>query len=157
MSMESNPKKDLQVKIEEIIAQEGLDLVDFKFSFYGGGYSLRCLVDYPCGGISIDKCAEINAKIVGFLEESSLLGENFTVEVNSPGLDCPLKNYKDFLRAKGSVVGVWLNNPVEAKTYLEGEIVEANEHNIVLRAKDKTYTLEPAGIKLGKARLDLKS
>jgi ribosome maturation factor RimP len=61
------------------------------------------------------------------------------------------------LRAKGSVVGVWLNNPVEAKTYLEGEIVEANEHNIVLRAKDKTYTLEPAGIKLGKARLDLKS
>ncbi|MFA5008327.1 MAG: hypothetical protein WC546_03810 [Candidatus Omnitrophota bacterium] len=155
MSMENNLKEELRKKIEEIIAQDQIELIDFKFSFYAGQYSLRCLVDYAAGGIAIDKCAEINRKIFNFLEESKLLGEDFTLEVNSPGLDYPLKNYKDFLRVKGAIVGVWLSQPVNAKTYIEGEIIDANEAGVVLKAKDRMYILEPLNIKIGKARLDL--
>lgn len=157
MNTESSLKEELKVKISQIIESEGAELVDFKFSFYGGKYSLRCLVDYSAGGITIDKCAEFNRKIFNFLEESKCLGEDFTLEVNSPGLDYPLKNYKDFLRVRGSIVGVWLNEPIDAKTYLEGEIIDSNEHSVVLKAKDKTYTLEPVNIKIGKARLDLQN
>jgi ribosome maturation factor RimP len=155
--MENNLTEELKGKIEKMIKEEGLDLVDFKLSSYGRGYSLRCLVDYAAGGIKIDQCAELNRKIFNFLEESKCLGEDFTLEVNSPGLDRPLKNYKDFLRVKGSIVGVWLNEPVDAKTYLEGEIIDSNEHSVVLKAKNKTYTLEPVNIKIGKARLDLQN
>ncbi|MDD4954751.1 MAG: hypothetical protein PHP17_01765 [Candidatus Omnitrophica bacterium] len=153
--MENNLNEELKSKIEGMIKEEGLELIDFKLSFYGGAYSLRCLIDYAAGGITIDKCAELNRRIFNLLDESKLLGEDFTIEVNSPGLDYPLKNYKDFLRSKGSIVGVWLSNPVDAKTYLEGEIIDSNEHGIFLKAKDKTYNLEPLNIKIGKARLDL--
>lgn len=155
--MENNLKEELKEKIEKIIVQEGAELVDFKFSFYGGKYSLRCLVDYTAGGISIDKCAEINGKIFSFLEENNLLGEDFVLEVNSPGLDYPLKNYKDFLRIKGNIVGVWLKSPIDAKTYLEGEIIDVNERSVALKAKDKVYTVELEKIKIGKARLDLQN
>jgi len=155
--MENNLKEALREKVERIIAEYGAEIVDFKFSFYAGAYSLRCLVDYAAGGISIDKCAEINRKISNFLEESNLLGEDFILEVNSPGLDYPLKNYKDFLRIKGNIVGIWLESPIEAKTYLEGEIIDANERNVALKAKDKVYTVELEKIKIGKARLDLQT
>jgi len=155
MNMENNLGKTLEEKIKEMAAEEAIELIDFKFSFYGNQYSLRCLVDYGSGGISIDKCAILNRKIFNFLEESKILGENFTLEVNSPGLDHPLKNYKDFLRIKGSIVGIWLNSPVDSKTYIEGEISDANECCVVLKAKDKIYTVELEKIKIGKARLDL--
>jgi len=155
--MENNLKEELREKIEKIIIEGGAELVDFKFSFYGVKYSLRCFVDYASGGITIDKCSELNRKIFSFLEETKLLGEDFTLEVNSPGLDCPLKNYKDFLRIKGNIVGIWLESPIDTKMYLEGEIIDANERNVALKAKDKVYTVGLEKIKIGKARLDLQN
>ncbi|MFA5337236.1 MAG: hypothetical protein WC330_02755 [Candidatus Omnitrophota bacterium] len=153
--MENNLGKTLEEKIKEMAAEEAIELIDFKFSFYGNQYSLRCLVDYSAGGIPIDKCAILNRKIFNFLEESKMLGENFTLEVNSPGLDHPLKNYKDFLRMKGAIAGIWLSIPVDTKTYIEGEIIDANQHHVVLKIKDKMCNVELEKIKIGKARLDL--
>lgn len=153
--MENKIEPELKEKIRQIIGQEDLELIDFKLSFYGGKYLLRCIVDYTQGGVTIDKCAELNGKIFSAIEESSVLGDDFTVEVNSPGIDRPLKNYKDFLRAKANVVGVWLGMPVENKLYIEGKILEANEKYILLKAKDKDYIIELDKIKTGKARLDL--
>ncbi|MCK9615506.1 MAG: hypothetical protein M0R48_08385 [Candidatus Omnitrophica bacterium] len=153
--MENNLGKALEEKIKEIVAEEGVEIVDFRLSSYGNQYSLRCLVDYSAGGISIDRCAVLNRKIFNFLEESKMLGEDFVLEVNSPGLDHPLKNYKDFLRMKGSIAGIWLSIPIDTKAYIEGEIIDANPRHVALKVKDKIYTVELEKIKIGKARLDL--
>ncbi len=142
-------------KVEKIINDEGAELIDIKLSFYIGDYILRCIVDYPAGGITIDKCARLNGKIVKFLEENKALGDNFIVEVNSPGLDRPLKTYKDFARMKGKIVGLWPKIPLEGKAYFEGKVSEVSEKNLTVEMKGKKYIIDFEKIHLGKEKLEV--
>lgn len=155
MNMESNVAENLKEKIKEILLSEGIELIDFKFHSHGGKYSLRCLIDYEKGGVSIDKCAEINKKICNYIEEENSLGDDFVVEVDSPGMDRPLRNRKDFLRMQDNIIGIWLNSPIEEKEYIEGEITSIDDDCILLKMKEKVYRIEFNKIKIGKVRLDL--
>lgn len=142
---------DIKDKIYDITTRRGVDLVEYKFFMSGKQAVIRCLVDYPEGGITIDECAAINKEIVVCLEQSNM-GEDFVVEVNSPGLDRKLIGYKDFLRLKGELIGLWLNEPVEGKEYIEGEICDVDEQRLVLKNKDKTFEIDFTKIKAGKKK-----
>jgi len=89
-------------KIQGIVNERGMDLVDFRIFWQAGQWVVRSLIDYPEGGITIDECSSINRLIFSFINREKFLGNDFNVEVNSPGLDRPLKEPKDFLRAKGN-------------------------------------------------------
>ncbi|MDD5194794.1 MAG: hypothetical protein PHQ96_03850 [Candidatus Omnitrophica bacterium] len=150
-----NENETLKAKIEELLKEENAELIEFKVYLHFSTYNVRCLVDYPAGGITVDTCSKFNHRIVSFLEETKLLGEDFVVEVNSPGLDRPLKEYKDFLRKLGKTIGVWLKVTQEEKAYWEGEIIEVNENGIVLKAKDKLLNIELTNINVGKEKIQL--
>jgi ribosome maturation factor RimP len=124
-------KDKLMDYVEEIIKREGAELVEFKVFLSGGKSTCRVITDYPEGGITISDCARINTMIFSFLKESQLLGEDFTVEVNSPGLKRSLKTYKDFLRVKGKNICLWLQEPYKGKEYLEGRVVDVKEEKLV--------------------------
>jgi ribosome maturation factor RimP len=147
--MLNQDNSQLKERIEGFISEGGLELIDFKISYIAGKYNLRCLVDYPQGGITIDKCAELNSKIFNFIQDGNILGDDFVVEVNSPGLDRLLKNYKDFLRVKGQTIGLWLNEP-EDKNYTEGELLDLNEQSLTLKTKDGIRRLDFSKVKTGK-------
>lgn len=140
-------------KIEKILAEEGIELIDAKLTFYAGDYRLRCLVDYVNGGITLEKCAMFNKRIVKFLEESNALGADFAVEVDSPGLDRPLKTYKDFARMIGKIVGVWPRAPLDGQMYFEGKIFDVSEQSLTLEAKGKNYIIDLDKINVGKEKL----
>lgn len=141
-------------KLEKIINEEDVELIEVKIAFSSGDYMLRCVVDYAYGGITVDKCATLNKKIIKFLEESNALGNDFIVEVNSPGLDRPLKTYKDFVRMKGKVVGIWPKAPLDGKTYFEGIISGVSEQSVTIDAKGKNHIIDFDKINLGKEKLE---
>ncbi|MCM8787879.1 MAG: hypothetical protein NC935_07525 [Candidatus Omnitrophica bacterium] len=140
-------------KIQEILQQNSIDLVDFKIFCSGKRYTVRCLIDYPYGGIKVDDCAKINEKIFSFIDETKILGEDFVVEVNSPGLDRPLQSYKDFLRFKNKEVKIWYKNDQHKDSYIEGEIVSVDQDFVLLKKEDNIINISLSKIKLGKVKI----
>jgi ribosome maturation factor RimP len=80
-------------------------------------------------GITIEKCVAINRKFYRKLEELGLFPDNdFSLEVSSPGLDEPLKLYRQYRRNIGRPVEVILNDG----TKVEGKLLDAQESRIVV-------------------------
>ncbi|MBN3039594.1 MAG: hypothetical protein JW867_00530 [Candidatus Omnitrophica bacterium] len=145
----------LRDKIAEITAAEGIDIVEYRLFLSNGIKVVRCVVDYRQGGITIDACARINKKVVSFLNESRLLGGDFSVEINSPGLDRPLNSPRDFLRVKGKTVCLWLNEQVEKSGYLEGELTEVSDDDLTIIHKGSPLKIKFCSIKTGKERISI--
>ena len=91
-----------------------------------------------------------------YLEESKTLGEDYTVEINSPGLDRPLKEPKDFIRVKGRTVSLWLKEPVDKKDFFEAKVLSSDKNVLHLNYKGKDLDIAFDKIKLGKEKIELK-
>ena len=136
--------------MEEILTEDKAELVDFNLFISRGKSTVRCFVDKSVGGITTSDCVKINKRIVSYLEESAILGEDYVVEVNSPGLDRPLKSERDFHKVKGRSISLWLNEPVNDKSYLEGELTEIKKGKLFLINKNDTIEVDIDKVKLGK-------
>lgn len=145
-------------QIEEYITNQGLVIIELRLLRQSRRWVLRCVVDYPQGGVSLDDCAQLNRYLFKLIEEKQLLGDDFAVEVNSPGLDRPLKSAGDFSRVKGSSLMLWLKEPIEGKTYHEFllERVDEREQIIEGRIKDKVIKIPLAAISTAKQKITIK-
>lgn len=101
--------------IRREVEARGAELVDIQFRRSGGRGCLTILAD-KAGGISLDECTLINRALGEFLDRltndlegaPAVLRGAYYLEVNSPGLDRPLKTERDFRRAQGEPVKlVW--------------------------------------------------
>jgi ribosome maturation factor RimP len=142
----------IEAKIREILGSQ-IELVELRIFYAAGAQSLRCLVDRVGGGITLDECGRINRAISEYLESSQVLGQDYSVEVHSPGLDRLLKTRPDFSRVKGRLVGLWLSEPVNGKTYWEGKVVEAGQQTLSILIKEAVLGIEYRVITTGKERI----
>jgi len=145
--------RQIQLKVQDIVKEAGVELLEFKIYPSSGKNTLRCVVDLPEGGITLDSCAAINKRVVAYLEESGNLGSDYAVEVNSSGLDRKLHTFKDFLKAKGRNISLWLNEPVEGKEYLEGRVLAVDDDKLSIGYKDKILKIKFNKIKVGKEKI----
>jgi ribosome maturation factor RimP len=90
--------------------------------------NIRVALDADAG-ISIEKCVAYNRKLYKQLEESGMYPDgNFSLEVSSPGLDEPLKMYRQYVKNTGRSVEVLLNDG----TRTEGKMTLVNEKEIIV-------------------------
>ncbi|MEI8350117.1 MAG: hypothetical protein WCI77_08180 [Candidatus Omnitrophota bacterium] len=146
---------ELQDKIEPIIVSCGLELIELTINKCTGRCMVRCLVDHGQGGVTVQECTALNRKIFSFLDESKILGDDFIVEVNSPGIDRPLRTHKDFLRVIGRTICLWLHEPVGGKSYVEGELCSVSKEELTLRNMEEFYRIDINTIKTAKERVEL--
>lgn len=143
--------KQIEEKVKKIINKEKVEIVEYKATSRRGKVTIRCLVDYPKGGITLDKCGSLNKIIFNQLQEL-LFDVDYTVEVHSPGLDRPLKERKDFLKVKDKEVLLWFREPVLEKIHFEAKVKEVGEEKLFLEYKDKKIEVDFSKIKLGKQK-----
>lgn len=88
-------------------------------------------------GITIEKCISINRQLYKQLEESGLFpADDFSLEVSSPGLDEPLKLFRQYQKNIGRPVEVLLKDGRK----IEGKLTEVKEEAIAVeetRGKNK--------------------
>jgi len=99
----------------------------------GRGFHIEVVLDKE-GGITLDECGELNRRISSWIDEKGLLGEEYTVDVCSPGLDRELKNDQDLTWGTGRDVDVNFHQPVDGKSSVIGKLVGVGE--------DNTFTIE---------------
>src|SRR6478752_3231645 len=78
-------------------------------------------------GITIEKCITINRALFKLVEGSGLFpNDDFSLEVSSPGLDEPLKLFRQYVKNKGRKVEVIQKDGIK----IEGKMLEVNEKEI---------------------------
>jgi ribosome maturation factor RimP len=77
------------------------------------GNNIKVFVDGD-NGVAIDKLVHYNRSLYKRIEESGMFpGGNFSIEVSSPGLDEPLKMYRQYLKNIGRDVEVILKDGIK--------------------------------------------
>lgn len=87
-------------------------------------------------GVTFDKCRKISRYLEEYLDSEQVLGEKYTLEVSSAGIDRPLK----FRRQYHNNIGRHLKVVLEDDSTRRGLLQEVTEEHIVLentRKKDK--------------------
>ena len=97
-------------------------LVDVKLS----PGRLAAFIDKP-SGITIEECSALSRFLINDLEPTGFL-DSHEIEVSSPGIDQPLKNYKQYLRRIGKEIKV---TTAEGKQH-KGKLLSANENGFEL-------------------------
>lgn len=92
------------------------------------------------GGLPIEKCVSVNRRLYKQIEEAALYPDgNFSLEVSSPGLDEPLKMYRQYVKNISRPVEVLLLDG----TATEGVLTAVNETGIeVAETKGKNKKKE---------------
>ena len=82
------------------------------------------------GGLGIEKCIKINRALYKHMEEMGLYPEgDFSLEVSSPGIDEPLKLFRQYKKNVGRNVEITFNDASKK----EGELLEVNENELVIK------------------------
>ncbi|MDO1446303.1 ribosome maturation factor RimP [Rhodocytophaga aerolata] len=120
-----------------------------------GGKSVPKLIIWLDGdaGVSIDKCAEVSRWLGKRIEDENLIETNYTLEVSSPGIDQPLKLFRQYKQHLGRNLRVTLKDG-STKT---GKLEEVKETSVTIaetakgKKKENNPLLEIATTDIEKA------
>jgi len=115
--------REVSTLIEPVITDLGYELVEVQFRREQHGQVLRIVI-YRQAGIGVDDCRQVSREVSHLLEVEDLIEHAFHLEVTSPGLDCKLKNERDFARYRGKKVKVVLLDSAEPLIGLIGEVAD---------------------------------
>ena len=128
----------LEQKVKAMIEDEpGIFLVEIRIKPTN---NVKVFLDADVG-MSLDKLIHYNRKLYRDLEESGFFpGNDFSLEVSSPGLDEPLKLHRQYLKNVGRPVEVIRLDGVKN----EGKLITVSDTDIVVeeeRGKGKKKEL----------------
>jgi ribosome maturation factor RimP len=131
-------KEKIEEEVIRIIAQDPDHFfVDSKLS----GKKLQVFVDSD-SGIAINKCAEISRALEKVLDAEKWLGEDYVLEVSSPGMDTPLKVMRQFKRRTGREVEVLMTNGIKHEGKLMGADANLLKLEITKKVSKKETVIE---------------
>ncbi|NJB87050.1 ribosome maturation factor RimP [Lewinella marina] len=84
-------------------------------------------------GMTFAKCQRISRYLESYLDEAKPLGEEYVLDVSSPGVDRPLKFYRQYLKNVGRTLEV---TTTEGETYT-GVLKAATPTEVTLEAKQR--------------------
>jgi ribosome maturation factor RimP len=138
---------ELDKKLEVIVTKEldllGYELVKLESSLTGRRRVVRLFVDHPERDISVDDCVKIS-KTVGFvLDGEGVIGEQYNLEVSSPGMNRPLVRDEHFRRFTGKTAKVLASGEEGRTRTLIGRIdgVEGGELLLTVEGREERVPL----------------
>jgi ribosome maturation factor RimP len=124
---------------------------------------LRVIIDRPDRGVpekpedavGIEECQRVSQDLSALLdvEEDELsgtaLGQQYTLEVSSPGLDRPLRHEADYRRFQGRLAKLVTTEPLNGQSAFAGRIARMDDGVVVLEEGRRTHRVPFAQIKRG--------
>jgi len=117
-------RKLLETKFEE---PDFEDCFIYEISFNVANNKLVAYIDSD-SYLDFKKCQKISRYLEGHIDEEGWLGEKYTLEVSSPGLDKPLKYKRQYIKNIGRTINVKTNTD----EVFNGELTSVREEDIVI-------------------------
>ncbi|MBI3087776.1 MAG: ribosome maturation factor RimP [Candidatus Omnitrophica bacterium] len=147
--MDDTQREAVRQLAEPILAGASAELVELNLHRHGGGTLVRLLVD-KVGGVTIQDCARLNQLLSQALDEADVIGERYTLEVSSPGLDRPLVSRRDFERAIGEDLDLQLSQPLGSSHQVTGQLLAVQPEAVVISTIAGNVTVPMGSIQRAK-------
>lgn len=92
------------------------------------------------GGISLDECSEISRALSEKLDETDLIQGRYRLDVSSPGVERPLKIFRQYRRNVGRMCKVIISEEGK-KVVREGILDAVSEKTITINKNKKMYEI----------------
>jgi ribosome maturation factor RimP len=132
----------IEEKINELLAAKFQEetfkdcfLVEFNLH---RGNKLEVFIDCD-SGLTLEKCQQISRYLESYIDEQGWLGEQYVLEVSSPGLSRPLKFSRQFVKNIGRELEITLNEGIVKKGVLKsvGETSVILEETTIISGEKK--------------------
>lgn len=121
--------------LQPILAGGSLFVVDIEIKGSGNRPVINIYLDNEEGGVDVDECAKISNELSVVLEAHELVGENYVLNVSSPGLDRPLKDIRQYRKNVGRKVSVSYNSEEGPKT-IPGTFTKFNDEVLTVEKEN---------------------
>ena len=124
---------DLQLiknEIDNLLKNEGYELVEFDFSKVGSDMILHIEIDKE-SSISMDDIVEVSGKISELLDVIDKSTDAYMLDVSSSGIEKKIK-IEDLKNKINEYVSLELIEPVKGTNEIIGTIIDANEEEIIV-------------------------
>lgn len=151
---------------ERVARTHGLEVFDVQLRREPIGMVLRVVIDRPDPGrvealeeaVGIADCQRVSQDLSAVLDVEDEcgqqeLGETYTLEVSSPGLDRPLRTEADYRRFSGRLAKIVTTEPIERQSAFAGRIAGIDGGHVLLEEGRKTHRVPLDRIK--RAHLDV--
>lgn len=131
--MKQSVEQRVESMVRPLVAQARLDIYDVEFT----SGVLRVTLDRK-GGIDVDTIGEFSKSISRLLDEDESIvpGDNYMLEVTSPGIERKLRKPAHFVAMVGQRAKLKLTHGSGAARRIEGVISAADEESIDLAIDD---------------------
>ena len=152
---------------ERVARSYGLEIFDVQLRRESAGTVLRVVIDRPDPGrptrpeedsIGIADCQHVSRDLSALLDvedefETAALGDAYSLEVSSPGLERPLRHESDYRRFTGRLAKIVTTEPVNGQSAFAGRLAGIEDGTVLLEEGRKVHRVPAALIKRG--RLDV--
>ena len=137
-----------------IMEENNFELVDVEYVKEAGTWYLRAYIDKE-GGFTVDDCEMVSRRLSDWLDKEDFIDDSYILEVSSPGLGCPLKKEKDYVRSMGREVEVRLYKAIDRQKEFTGTLSAYDDKTVTLAMEDGSEAVfEKADIALIRLALD---
>lgn len=137
-SMKNEIVEKLYPVIQGIVEGQQLHLYELDFVKEDGIWFLRVSIEKEDGTMDFETAEIISNLVSKKLDELDPIDHEYILDVCSPGAERPIKGKEDFPNYLNQYISVYLNEPIDKKDTLTGDLIEVNEEGITIAYKDKT-------------------
>ena len=158
--------RGLRDAAERVAKSHGLEIFDVQLRREPIGMVLRVVIDHPDRGVveapgdavGIEECQRVSQDLSALLDVEHEfgqheLGDAYTLEVSSPGLDRPLRHEADYRRFAGRMAKVVTKEPIERQSAFAGRIAGIDNGILLLEEGRRMHRVPLDKIK--RAHLDV--
>lgn len=151
----SRVAEPLETVVGETLDGLGFELVEWRRGGSRGRPILEVRIDRRDGErVTVDDCARVSRALEAALESGALVGEQYVLEVSSPGADRPLRHAADWRRFVGRRATVTCPLLAGGKDEVEILALEGEPGAEVARVRDrKGREVELPLVEVSQARL----
>lgn len=145
----------IRAAAERVAQSEGLEVFEVEWKV-GKQRLLRVYIDRPpdpehpgFSGITHKDCERVSEQLSVILDVEELVpgAASYVLEVSSPGLDRKLVKPADYERFAGRLAKIWLNEPVEHQSFMEGRLAGYSDGVVKVNVRDRELAVPYAAIR----------
>ncbi len=149
----SEVENRVRILLEDLVRDEGYELVAVVLTTSHGRRTLRLHIDQP-GGVSVGDCTRISRLLNPVLDVEEPITGSYDLEVSSPGMDRPVQQRADFARFEGYSIKLRLE-PGAGPRRLTGVLRGLEGDDLLIERTDHVRRINLEAIERANLVLDL--